>query len=124
MAPVATSGHINGATNGETNGINHGFESRKNDLSQEAYLIVQEKVPSMKAFGAVLELDIGLPEGAIFIDMRNDPCQILTSFDGEANCSVKIKPLYVKRFYEGAMDPRYGLFKDGVYFICSTMFPC
>jgi hypothetical protein len=121
MAPAATFEHINGATNGDTNGIKNGFKSQKKDLSHEAYQIVQEKVPSMKAFDAVLELDIGLPEGAIFVDMRNDPCQILTSFDGEANCSVKIKPLYVKRFYEGAMDPRYGLFKDGQYLTCIRM---
>ena len=67
----------------------------------------------MKAIDAVLELDIGLPQGAVFIDMRSESCQILDRFEGEANCSVKVKPLYIKRFYEGAMDPRYGLFKDG-----------
>lgn len=67
----------------------------------------------MRAIDAVLELDIGISDGLIYLDMRSEPCKLLNQFDGEANCSVKIKPLYVKRFYEGAMDPRYGLFKDG-----------
>lgn len=114
MAPSGTPDHVNGAANGETNGIKHGFSMRKKDLVQEAYDIVKEKVPQMHSFSAVLELDIGLPDGPVFIDLRNEPCQILDQFDGEPNCSVKVKPLYVKRFSEGAMDPRYGLFKDGV----------
>jgi hypothetical protein len=123
MAPSAT---VANGTNGTSNGTNHGdgnvFQSRKRDLPQEAYQIVQERVPTMKAIDAVLELDIGIPEGVIYIDMLSEPCKILKEFDGEANCSVKIKPLYIKRFYEGAMDPRYGLFKDGeLYLIVSEI---
>ena len=113
MAPEAINGATSGLAKGVTNGVKHGFSGKKKDLPQEALSIVQEKLPDMKAIGAVLELDIGLPQGPIWIDMRNNPCQVLEEFGGEPNSSVKVKPLYIKRFYEGAMDPRYGLFKDG-----------
>lgn len=118
MAPDVASEHINGTTNGTANGASNGSRGKKKDLSEEAYRIVQEKVPHMQSMNAVLELDISLPQGVIFIDFRSEPCQILNQFDSESNCSVNIKPLYVKRFYEGAMDPRYGLFKDGEWRAC------
>ena len=110
MAPEAHS-HTNGATNGTANGVPQ--KKREKDLSQVALRLIEEKLPTMSALNAVLQLDIGLPAGPIFVDLRDEP-KILKEYDGEPNCKVKIKPLYIKRFTEGAMEPRYGLFKDGM----------
>lgn len=116
MAPAAISVQ-NGATNGATNGSKHSTSSKEQKQLQDALRIIEEKVPEMKPLNAVLKIDIGLPDGALLIDLRDKPCKIIQQFDGEPDCSVKVKPLYIKRFYEGAMDPRYGLFKDGIHYV-------
>ena len=95
----------------DTNGV----KKVKPSPSEEAVDLISSKISKMSALKALLEIDIGLDDGPIFIDGRSDPAQLLCSCSEEPACKVKIRPLYIKRFIEGKLEPRYGLFKDGFF---------
>ena len=88
--------------------------SKTPDHSSEALKIIKSRLPNMNKVKGVLKLDIGLQNGPIYVDTRQDPC-ILQSYDGEPDCAVKVKPQYIRQFYEGQLEPRYALFKDGFF---------
>lgn len=132
--PTETNGHINGITNGTpktgaangstsstaTRGLRPGmfsnwkYTSTKKDDRHDAMKVIEDALPKMTKVKAVLQLDIGLDDGPVYIDTREQP-RILKTFDGEPACRVKIKPHYIKAFAEGQLEPRYGLFKDGFF---------
>lgn len=99
------------------NGINgtDSIKKAKPTPSEEALDLITSKISKMSALKALLEIDIGHPDGPLFVDGRSDPAQLLRSSSDEPACRVKIKPLYIKRFIEGKLEPRYGLFKDGFF---------
>ena len=131
-SPNQANGHTNGTTNGTSNGVTNGVtsvptsglrygmfsdwksSSKKKDLRSEAVDIIGKSLPKMTKVKAVLELDLGLDNGPIYIDTREQP-RILQTFESEPDCRVKIKPQYIKSFHEGQLEPRYGLFKDGFF---------
>ena len=114
----ADSTTINGTHNlNNTNGTDgtNGIKKTKPTPSEEALDLISSKLSKMSALKALLEVDIDHPDGPVFIDGRSDPAQLLRSSSDEPACRVKIKPLYIKRFIEGKLEPRYGLFKDGFF---------
>ncbi|KKY26998.1 putative phytanoyldioxygenase [Phaeomoniella chlamydospora] len=106
MAPAAT-------TSGTTLPIING---KKKPTAQETALsLIEEALPKMGSLKAILQIDLGLEEGPIFLDAREEPKLVKSLKSGEPNCKVKIKPEYIKEFVEGKLEPRYGLFKDGFF---------
>lgn len=113
-----TSSAINGTRDiNNSNGTDctNGIKKAKPTPSEEALSLITSKLSKMSALKALLEVDIDHPKGPVFIDGRSDPAQLLRSSLDEPACRVKIKPLYIKRFIEGKLEPRYGLFKDGFF---------
>lgn len=100
-------------SNGVTGTI--AIKKSKASPSEEALDVITSKLSKMSALHALLEVDIGHPDGPVFVDGRSDPAQLLRFSPDEPACRVKIKPLYIKRFVEGKLEPRYGLFKDGFF---------
>lgn len=125
MVKSAPNSDSNGVTNlpllnggqDHANGTNeaNGVKKAKPTPSEEGLDLITSKLSKMSAINALLEVDIGHPDGPIFVDGRNDPARLLRSCSDEPACRVKIKPLYIKRFVEGKLEPRYGLFKDGFF---------
>ncbi|KAK4947675.1 hypothetical protein LTR10_013621 [Elasticomyces elasticus] len=121
MAPEAiTNGHEATSVEGLSNGAGKQSLTRtlkhptKRDERLAALSLIEERLPKMAPLKAVLSVDLGLDDGPIYIDARNEP-KIVRKVDCEPNCSLKVKPEYIKQFVEGNLEPRYGLFKDGFF---------
>lgn len=91
------------------------LQNRKpRDDRQLALSLINDKLPLMTSLKAVLQLDLSLDAGPVYLDARGEP-KLVQSFDREPDCSLKVKPEYIKHFVEGKLEPRYGLFKDAFF---------
>ncbi|OTA91058.1 hypothetical protein M434DRAFT_397540 [Hypoxylon sp. CO27-5] len=85
------------------------------DISH-ARSIIKEKLPVLSQLNALLSLTLGT-NLTLFIDARSpdSPAKLLGSHpdDGaEPDCQLALRPETIIQFYQGHLDPRYGLFKD------------
>ncbi|KAK6822410.1 hypothetical protein PG995_012130 [Apiospora arundinis] len=77
--------------------------------------IIKEKLPLMGQLKALLTVSLGEEKPLIIIDARSGDVLLLDQFIGEPDTKVTIKPEYIIQFYEGKLEPRYGLFKDAFF---------
>ncbi|KAK8070298.1 Phytanoyl-dioxygenase [Apiospora phragmitis] len=82
--------------------------------ADRAHKIIQEKLPLLKQINALLAVTFG-DRPTFFIDGRADEAKVLDSCQDEPHCRLNIKPEYIIQFYEGKLEPRYGLFKDAFF---------
>lgn len=78
---------------------------------------VIQTLGELKAMVQLTFGDASRSEEPIFIDARFDKAKLLDALpDGaEPDTKVTIKPEYIVQFYEGALDPRLGMFKDALF---------
>lgn len=76
--------------------------------------IIKEKLPLLGELKALLQISLG-DKAPFFIDARSDTASILASTDDEPDTKLNIKPEYIAQFYDGKLEPRYGLFKDAFF---------
>ena len=104
-----------------TNGVSLTVNGKKKEShSQMALRLIQSALPKMECLKAILQVDIGLEDGPIYLDARTQPVLVKKLDKVEPDCKLKVKPEYIKQFVEGKLEPRYGLFKDG-FFDVSTL---
>ncbi|KAK8091594.1 hypothetical protein PG997_001955 [Apiospora hydei] len=88
----------------------------KADLAYEhAVNIIKEKLSLMTELRALLTVNLGDERPLIVIDARSGDAKLLDQVDDEPDTKVTIKPEYIIQFYEGKLEPRYGLFKDAFF---------
>jgi hypothetical protein len=110
-----TNGHkvpstsTNGHTAPPTKANAPSYQPSKAEI-QQAVRYIEEALPKLGSLKALVQIDLYGDEGPFFVDARSEP-RILKSTQDEPNCSMKVKPHYIKQFAQGKMDPRYGLFK-------------
>ncbi|KAI0423853.1 hypothetical protein F5Y09DRAFT_175360 [Xylaria sp. FL1042] len=80
---------------------------------KRALEIIKEKLPLLGQLNALLSVRFG-DKPPFYIDARSGTAQIVDSTDDEPDTRLKIKPEYISLFYEGKLEPRYALFKDGI----------
>lgn len=121
MAPAADLEQLNGTPAGPLingQGKHRAVRTWKNALKKDhraaALSLIEERLPKMAPLKAVLSLDLGFDDGPVYLDARCEP-KIVREVDCEPNCSLKVKPEYIKQFIDGQLEPRYGLFKDGFF---------
>ncbi|KAK7698021.1 hypothetical protein SLS64_012899 [Diaporthe eres] len=76
--------------------------------------IIQEKLPLLGELKALLQISF-VDNRPFFIDARSGTASILTSTNDEPDTKLNIKPEYIAQFYDGKLEPRYGLFKDAFF---------
>ncbi|KAI7782931.1 hypothetical protein LA080_012805 [Diaporthe eres] len=76
--------------------------------------IIQEKLPLLGELKALLQISF-VDNRTFFIDARSGTASILTSTNDEPDTKLNIKPEYITQFYDGKLEPRYGLFKDAFF---------
>ncbi|KAI0151698.1 hypothetical protein GGR57DRAFT_492750 [Xylariaceae sp. FL1272] len=81
---------------------------------QRANEIIEEKLALLGDLKALLCISFG-DKPPFYIDARSGSAQIVTSIAGEPDTKLNIKPEYITQFYEGKLEPRYGLFKDAFF---------
>ncbi|KAK8109171.1 hypothetical protein PG984_014972 [Apiospora sp. TS-2023a] len=88
----------------------------KSDIAYDrAVAIVKEKLPLMSELKALLTVNLGDDKPLLIIDARSDDVKLLDRAEDEPDTKVTIKPEYIIQFYEGKLEPRYGLFKDAFF---------
>ncbi|KAJ2969139.1 hypothetical protein NUW58_g10056 [Xylaria curta] len=81
---------------------------------KRAYEIIDEKLPLLGELKALLRVSIG-GKPPFYIDARSGTAKLEDSTDDEPDVGLNIKPEYIVQFYEGKLEPRYGLFKDAFF---------
>ncbi|KAI1844422.1 hypothetical protein JX266_009309 [Neoarthrinium moseri] len=76
--------------------------------------IIKEKLPLLGELKALLSIAFG-DKAPFFIDARSGTAAVLDSVDDEPDTKLNIKPEYISQFYDGKLEPRYGLFKDAFF---------
>ncbi|KAG6353426.1 hypothetical protein INS49_005607 [Diaporthe citri] len=76
--------------------------------------IIKEKLPLLGELKALLQISFG-DNPPFFIDARSGTASILASTKDEPDTKLNIKPEYIAQFYDGKLEPRYGLFKDAFF---------
>lgn len=76
--------------------------------------IIKEKLPLLDELKALLQISFG-DKPPFFVDARSGTASILTSTNDEPDTKLNIKPEYIAQFYDGKLEPRYGLFKDAFF---------
>lgn len=76
--------------------------------------IIQEKLPLLGELKALLSVSFG-DKPPFYVDARSGVASILESTTDEPDTKLNIKPEYIAQFYEGKLEPRYGLFKDAFF---------
>ncbi|KAF6808236.1 phytanoyl-dioxygenase [Colletotrichum sojae] len=79
-----------------------------------AHEIIKEKLPVLSQLKALVSLTLG-DRPPLFIDARGSEAKLLDSSADEPDTKITIKPEYISQFYEGKLEPRYGLFKDAFF---------
>ncbi|KAK6071122.1 hypothetical protein SCUP234_09825 [Seiridium cupressi] len=79
-----------------------------------AHEIIKEKLPLLGELKALLSTSFG-DKAPFFIDARSGKASILDSTKDEPDTKLNIKPEYIAQFYDGKLEPRYGLFKDAFF---------
>ncbi|KAK8076065.1 hypothetical protein PG994_003337 [Apiospora phragmitis] len=93
---------------------NHGA-SRADLAYERAVAIIKEKLSLMKGLDALLTVNLGEERPPIVIDARSGDAKLLDQVMDEPDTKVTIKPEYITQFYEGKLEPCYGLFKDAFF---------
>ncbi|KAJ0304943.1 hypothetical protein COL516b_005726 [Colletotrichum fioriniae] len=83
------------------------------DVSR-AHEIIKEKLPLLAQLNALISLTFG-DHAPVFVDARSSEAKFLDSCSDEPDTKVTIKPENISQFYEGKLEPRYGLFKDAFF---------
>jgi len=68
----------------------------------------------MGMLNGLLMVNLGANRPDIFIDARGEP-RLLEKTEDTPDTRLNIKPEYIIQFYEGKLEPRYGLFKDAYF---------
>lgn len=76
--------------------------------------IIKEKLPLLGELKALLQISFG-DNPPFFIDARSGTASIISSTNDEPDTKLNIKPEYIAHFYDGKLEPRYGLFKDAFF---------
>lgn len=76
--------------------------------------IIEEKLLLLGELKALLQISFG-DKPPFFIDARSGIASILASTNDEPDTMLNIKPEYIAQFYDGKLEPRYGLFKDAFF---------
>lgn len=76
--------------------------------------IIKEKLPLLGELKALLQISFG-DDPPFFIDARSGTASILASTSDEPDTKLNIKPEYIAQFFDGKLEPRYGLFKDAFF---------
>lgn len=76
--------------------------------------IIKEKLLLLGELKALLQISFG-DKPPFFIDARSGIASILASTNDEPDTKLNIKPEYIAQFYDGKLEPRYGLFKDAFF---------
>ncbi|CAG8957508.1 hypothetical protein HYFRA_00010374 [Hymenoscyphus fraxineus] len=88
------------------------------DKSQAKYdravEIIKERLPTMGFLKGLLVVNLGGGRPDIIIDARGEP-KLLEKTDEEPDTKLNTKSDYIIQFYNGALEPRYGLFKDAFF---------
>ncbi|KXH69490.1 hypothetical protein CSAL01_07174 [Colletotrichum salicis] len=79
-----------------------------------AHEIIKEKLPLLAQLNALISLTFG-DRAAVFVDARSSEAKFFDSCSDEPDTKVTIKPEYMSQFYEGKLEPQYGLFKDAFF---------
>ncbi|KAI8169549.1 Dioxygenase [Colletotrichum sp. SAR 10_70] len=79
-----------------------------------AHEVITEKLPLLSQLNALVSLTFG-DRAPVFLDARGPEAKLLTSCPDEPDTKITIKPEYIAQFYEGKLEPRYGLFKDAFF---------
>ncbi|ORY64913.1 uncharacterized protein BCR38DRAFT_431318 [Pseudomassariella vexata] len=83
-----------------------------------AHEIIKEKLPVLGQLKALLSLTFG-DRTPVFVDARSGEAKFLEDCSDEPDTKVTIKPEYIVQFYEGKLEPRYGIFKDAFFHVAS-----
>ncbi|KAK7743561.1 hypothetical protein SLS53_004096 [Cytospora paraplurivora] len=104
-----------------TPGLDFSAQSYSNLAAQNeahiarAHEIIKEKLPVLGQLNGLVSLTFG-DRAPIYVDARSaGPAKLLETSSDEPNTKVTIKPEYIAQFYEGKLEPRYGLFKDAFF---------
>ncbi|KAI1269322.1 hypothetical protein F5Y18DRAFT_415095 [Xylariaceae sp. FL1019] len=81
---------------------------------QRAHKIIEEKLPLLGDLKALLCISFG-ERPPFYIDARSGSARFIDSTVDEPDTKLNIKPEYIAQFYEGTLEPRYGLFKDAFF---------
>ncbi|KAL0932267.1 uncharacterized protein CTRU02_213220 [Colletotrichum truncatum] len=79
-----------------------------------AHEIINEKLPVLSQLNALISLSFG-DRPPVFLDARGSEAKLADSSTDEPDTKLTIKPEYISQFYEGKLEPRYGLFKDAFF---------
>ncbi|ESZ93196.1 hypothetical protein SBOR_6428 [Sclerotinia borealis F-4128] len=80
-----------------------------------ALSIIKEKLPLMSVLKGLIVININPSKPDIIIDARGEISKLLDGTDEKEDCRVNTKSIYIIEFYEGRLEPRYGLFKDAFF---------
>jgi hypothetical protein len=76
--------------------------------------IITEKLSLLGELNALLSINFG-DKPPFYIDARSGVAVIMDSTEDEPDTKLNIKPEYIAQFYDGKLEPRYGLFKDAFF---------
>ncbi|KAK8117894.1 uncharacterized protein PG998_006175 [Apiospora kogelbergensis] len=98
-----------------SNKIGNRDVSSADAVYKRAVAIIKEKLPLMSELNALLAVNLGDGKPLIAIDARLDDAKLVDLGVREPDTKITIKPEYISQFYEGKLEPRYGLFKDAFF---------
>ncbi|KAI1325138.1 hypothetical protein F5Y16DRAFT_411623 [Xylariaceae sp. FL0255] len=81
---------------------------------KRAHDIIKDKPPLLSGLNALLSAGFG-DRPPFLIDARSGTAKILDSTNDDPDAKLNIKPEYRIQFYEGKLEPHYGLFKDAFF---------
>ncbi|KAI1080226.1 hypothetical protein F5B20DRAFT_589645 [Whalleya microplaca] len=81
----------------------------------QAVDVIKKKLPLMGQLKALLEVNLGDDRPLVIIDGRSGEPKLLETTSEEPDTQLTIKPEIIIQFYEGKLEPRYGLFKDAFF---------
>ncbi|KAI1339870.1 hypothetical protein F5Y15DRAFT_415788 [Xylariaceae sp. FL0016] len=91
--------------------------ARKSEADvMRAYDIITRKLPDLSQLNALISVSLG-GQPPVFIDARSEgpSATLLEKTEDTPDAQLTIRPEYIALFYEGQLEPRYGLFKDAFF---------
>lgn len=114
MAPSATTEtRTNPFTVPRKGGPQYG-KDKSEATYQRAVEIIKERLLRMGMLKGLLVVNLGANRPDLIIDARGEP-RLLESTDDKPDTRVNTKAEYIVQFYEGKLEPRYGLYKDAFF---------
>ncbi|KUI70459.1 hypothetical protein VM1G_06003 [Cytospora mali] len=100
----------------EFSGQSYTSLAMKNEASiARAHEIIKEKLPVLGQVNGLISLTFG-DRAPVFLDARSPgPAKLLETCSDEPDTKINMKAEYIVQFYEGKLEPRYGLFKDAFF---------